>query len=464
MPNTHSPTVQNGDLLENLAVLDLNISGGGVARYNGMVVFLNAGLPGETVNATVTSVQKNILKAELLEIIEPSKDRTLPRCKHFNTCGGCTWQNLTVQAQEQWKSKHVQETLRRIGKVADTKFAGLMSSPAQFNFRNKMTFAFGKNAEGQTALGLRMRDSHDIVEIEECHIFKEQGIEVIKATREFLEKNPLPVWEKGEGFLRFLTIRIPDYQVDAPSCIAEFITAKDKSANKEYSTAVKLLSQHLLDAGLATGFAHTEKKAPDMLAQGERLIFKSGEITCHEKIGKLILEVPCDSFVQTNPPAAALLYEQVAAMLNAGQDDVVWDIYCGVGGLGLYVAENIQKLHGFDWQPGSTMAAKNNARTLGVLEKSHFKYGDLNKSLKGEKSNPDIIIVDPPRAGIDSDILNLIRESTAKKLIYVSCDVATQARDISRLGQEWVIEKSIAVDMFPQTPHVESVVMLKKVI
>ncbi len=459
--NTTPP--QCGDTLSNLTVTDLSVSGGGIARHNGQVVFLDGGLPNEIVNALVTSCKKKIINAQVVEIIKKSPDRIDPACPHFADCGGCTWQNLSLEAQQQWKARHVQQTLTRIGKIENPNFQGLLASPKSFEFRNKMSFAFGLDSEEKLVLGLRMRDARSIVEVTDCNIFPKLGMAVLAKAREFFAQNPLPLWEKGQGFLRFLVIRIPAYKpVGEPACIVECITGKDLNRDKSYSKVIKKLGEELLNSGLSVqGFAHTEKRGADQVAQGEKLIKSLAKISFKEKIGELILQVPCDGFVQTNPAAASILYKQIEDFANLQGTEKLWDIYCGVGGIGLLLASKVQSLHGFDWQESSINTARDNATALNYHH-CCFVAGELSKTLRKEKSSPDVVILDPPRAGLDPEVLQIIDNSTARKIVYVSCDVATQARDIAKLDSAWQVKKSVAVDMFPHSPHVESVVLLER--
>lgn len=462
--HTDTAALAPGDTLPALTITDLTVSGGAVARHNGRVVFLDRGLPDDVVSATVTSVKKRITHAEVTEIVTPSPHRVEPWCPHFTECGGCTWQDLALPSHAEWKARHLRETLTRIGGVADPGFLGLIASPKTRAFRNKMSFAFGLNSAGQTTLGLRQRGAHIIVEVTDCMLQAPLAMKIVARVRAFVQDADLPSWDEPQGYLRFLVVRIPEFQSgDTPTCIVECITGPEpKGRQPACDAAVRALARDLVEGDLAvSGFVHSERKHPAQVSQGERMLFSLGQVNYEECIGQLTLQVPYDSFLQTNTGAAALLYEQVARFAGLTGTECLWDVYCGVGGIGLSLAPQAASVHGFDWQESSITAARKNSARLGYAH-GRFVAGPLPVTLAKETSSPDVIILDPPRAGMEPEVTKLIAASSARRIVYVSCDVATQARDIARLGAEWQVEKSVAVDMFPYTPHGESIVLLRK--
>ena len=454
-----------GDVLPALCITDLTVSGGAVARHEGRVVFLDRGLPDDIVSATVTSVKKRITHATVTDIVTPSPHRVEPWCPHFAECGGCTWQDLALPSHAEWKARHLRETLMRIGGVREPGFLGLIASPKTRAFRNKMTFAFGLTSAGQTTLGLRQRGTHAVVEVTDCMLQAPLAMKIVARVRAFVQDADLPSWDEPQGYLRFLIVRIPEFQPEGTTtCIVECITGPEpRGRQPDCATAVRALARELVEGELGvSGFVHSERKHPAQVSQGERMLFSLGQVNYEEHIGELALQVPYDSFLQTNTEAAALLYEQVARFAGLTGTECLWDVYCGVGGIGLSVAAHAASVHGFDWQESSITAARKNSARLGH---SHCRFvaGPLPVSLSKETSVPDVIILDPPRAGMEPDVAKIIAASPARRIVYVSCDVATQARDISRLGPEWQVEKSVAVDMFPYTPHGESIVLLTRV-
>lgn len=469
-----SPNV--GDILDNLQILDFTVDGKAVARHGGRVVFLDSGLPGACVRARITEIKKRIILAEAIQEHESSPHETVPWCPHFEECGACNWQHFSMQAALDWKRSHVRESLTRIGKVKDIPIQPVTSSPVLRSFRNKMTFIFGEQG-GTSNLGLRKWKSHELVPIDGCGIIHPLAGKILQYTREAIAKLGLKAWkcdkvENGRsrvsGYLRYLIMRTANESAEGqPQFLVECITGTDHEAlgihNKlSNRKAVGELANDLMERFSLSGFVHTERKSLTALAQSEKLVEVVGKDHLLEQIGHISLSIPYNTFFQTNTGVARLLYEHIAREAALTGVETVWDLYCGVGGIGLFLARAAKAVHGFEISDAAVRAARHNAHILGA-EHCSFHTGDISSNICLQYPAPDIIIIDPPRAGLSAQAVELLlRTPTAQKLLYVSCNVATQARDISLLSKQWHPEKGIPVDMFPYTPHVENLLVLKR--
>lgn len=451
-----------------VTVHDLAVSGGGIARLSGMAVFLDAGLPGETLRCRITERKPRFAKAEALETVTASPDIVPSFCPYGGECGGCAWTNLDYAAQTAWKERQVKETLRRVGKVtfadkggSGAKYLPLIPSPKTTRYRNKMEFAFGFDAEGVPALGLRQRNSHSIVPVEECALCAAPVAPILAGVREWLRESALEPWQSGAGFLRFLVIRCPEYASGGKrQCLAEIITSPGDAAK---TAAVKALGRVLLaensETGV-TGFVHSTRRGNVNIAHGDRVTTALGATTITEDIGGVRLEAPVQSFLQANTGAAALLYEQTRAFAAETGAKTLWDVYCGVGGIALSLAGEDMIVHGVESVAEAvTFARKNAANLPGDIV---FVNGDAARVMADPRPRPDLVITDPPRAGMAPELRDAILRLKPKHLVCVSCDAASLARDVAAFSSIYRMEKARAVDMFPNTPHVEIVALLSR--
>jgi SAM-dependent methyltransferases related to tRNA (uracil-5-)-methyltransferase len=473
-------SIEKGELLDDLRILDLTVEGKAVARHHGRVVFLESGLPGARVQARVTEVKTKIILAETVQLLESSSYEAAPWCPHFEECGGCNWQHFSVEAALDWKRRHVHETLTRIGKLdKDIPVLPVTQSPFLRAFRNKMSFVFGEH-EGCPNLGLRKWKSHELATIDDCGVIHPQTAEILRYMREAVVRLGLNAWrltartkdqekQKISGYLRYLNVRTSSGSAgQKPQFLLECITGtghespvsnNGKISNKN---AVKILANELIEHFALSGFVHSERKSLAALAQGEKLVEVYGENSLTEQVGHIPLTIPYNTFFQTNTGAASLLYEHIAREAALTGKETVWDLYCGVGGIGLFLAREAKAVHGFEISEAAVRAARLNAR---VLHADHcsFHAGDVTSSICLRQPAPDVIIVDPPRSGLSSLAVELLLKApTAQKLLYVSCNASTQARDSFLLSNQWHPVKSIPVDMFPYTPHIENLLVLNR--
>ena len=458
-----------GSLLGPLTVTDLLLDGGAVARENNKVIFLDHGVPGDTLMARVTQNNKSFCRAKVADFLEQSSHTVAPWCISFGKCGGCVWQHIDPLVLLAWKERQIKETLNRVGGIA-IPVEPVVPSPTTTRFRTRVTYAFGMGEEGP-ALGLRARTSHKIVPIGECGLQPDSAQLLKKLRHSLLENAQLPVWENNDGYLRFAIFHTPNFtglvdELAGKQRFLEIIVAPE-NAPGQHAKATEALHS-LLDSGTITGFALSVRKSRAAVAQGEKVVCTGGRCQIAESYGPIARDVPLlfpfQSFMQTNTCVTELLLETMQAQVPVPPEACIWDIYCGVGIMGFALARKDSTLFGADMQKSSVALAKNNSQRLG-LDKSHFAAGLLAKSLLKAPDSPDIIIIDPPRAGIEDCVVQKLRSQKKGIILYISCDIATQARDIKSLcaGPDpvWRAVKAIPFDMFPATPHIENLVVLE---
>lgn len=450
MPQAFTNPFVFGQFLE-LRVDALVSDGRGLGRHDGVVVIVEGALPGQLVRAEIVKVQKSLAEAELTDVLERSPDEQEPPCPHAGRCGGCAWQSLAYEKQLEWKERIVRDALERVGKVQEPPMLPILPSPAPWGYRNKMEFAFGLSEAGK-AVGLRERGSRRIVEVTGCLLQTPLTMRVLAAVRE-LANGP---FREVDG--RFLVIREPQ----AGGCFVELIAGPgcDAGTGERFAASLRAAVPDV------SGFALSQRSASSDVAYGEKTLYADGRLA--ERIGAVTLRLGHNAFFQVNTPAAELLYAEAArfAALDDLKRPVLWDVYGGVGSIGLYMAAGRDIcVVGIEEMPGAVRCARENVRAHG-LKNYKVEQGDA-KSVIGRLlrlgPKPDIVVVDPPRAGIDAKVAQQLAEAAPARLVYVSCNPATLARDVARLAPAFRLKAVRPVDLFPQTPHVETVALLERV-
>lgn len=449
MPQAFTNPFVFGQFLE-LRVDALVSDGRGLGRHDGVVVIVEGALPGQLVRAEIVKVQKSLAEAELADVLERSPDEQEPPCPHAGRCGGCAWQSLAYEKQLRWKERIIRDALERVGKVQEPPMLPILASPAPWGYRNKMEFAFGLSEAGK-AVGLRERGSRRIVEVTGCLLQTPLTMRVLAAVRE-LANGP---FHEVDG--RFLVIREPQ----AGGCFVELIAGPgcDAGTGERFAASLRAAVPDV------SGFALSQRSASSDVAYGEKTLYADGRLA--ERIGAVTLRLGHNAFFQVNTPAAELLYAEAArfAALDDLKRPVLWDVYGGVGSIGLYMAAGRDiRVVGIEEMPGAVRYARENVRAHG-LKNYKVEQGDA-KSVIGRLlrlgPKPDIVVVDPPRAGIDAKVAQQLAEAAPARLVYVSCNPATLARDVARLAPAFRLKAVRPVDLFPQTPHVETVALLEK--
>ncbi|MBQ4615922.1 MAG: 23S rRNA (uracil(1939)-C(5))-methyltransferase RlmD [Mailhella sp.] len=485
-----------GDILE-LSLHGFSPDGRTVGRTDdGLTVFVQGGVPGQRVRARITAVKKRLAEAELEEVTARSSEERPAPCPHADVCGGCPWQSLPYPGQLTWKTRIVEDSLRRIGRldipegfVRPVLSAEADGCPAEWQTRNKMEFAFAADKSGKTRLGLRARASRSIVEVEHCMLQTPRTMAVLKALRELCEqfdlhaapaaehprnrqrqsqKQRFSISVRQNDILRFAVIREPR----DGGCLVELITLP----SPQEARTVRKLGEALISGPWGvTGFVHSTRSAETAVAYGEETVFTLGDCRMTETLSlqgrDVTFQLDHNSFFQVNSRAAELLYNTAAELSrdmfdqsNPRRGAQCWDIYCGVGGLALTMAPHFDSVFGLEAVAPAIELARKNAAALKEDTRFTFEAGDaatLERCFK-RMGLPDLLVTDPPRAGMDEKTVQAILKHRPPRLTLVSCNPATLARDLALLVPAYDIRAVQPVDLFPQTPHIETVVSLTK--
>lgn len=444
--------MEKGSLIE-IEVAKLAFGGKGLARVDGFVVFCDRALPGQTVRAEVTKVQKGFAEARLVEVLTPSPHQVQPFCPHFGQCGGCSWQDLDYPEQLRWKREQVAESLRHLAGIEAAAVAETVPSPEIRHYRNKMEFAFAANLH----LGLYERNAPGrVCDVTSCGLLPPAGQALLNAARDFCRAFGQGAYDTktGKGLWRHLVVRVAKA---TGQTMVHLITAPRGDAAK----AAKGLSEHLAAAFPdLTTFVHSTRSSRAAVAAGERIESATGPGFVEERLGDVAFRISPDSFFQTNTLGARRLYD--AAMDAAGLtgSQTVWDLYCGSGGIALYAAKRARYVIGVDAQAMSIRDAKASAAENSLVN-CEFMKGDVRGSLETLRTKkPDVVFLDPPRSGTHPEVLAALRLLAPSRVVYVSCNPATLARDAAALLGEYRVANVTPVDMFPHGPHIECVMSL----
>ncbi|MBM4287746.1 MAG: 23S rRNA (uracil(1939)-C(5))-methyltransferase RlmD [Deltaproteobacteria bacterium] len=463
------------------AEVDLDIDklafgGKALGRINGLVVFVAGALPGQRLRVRLTRKKAHFAEAGVIELLEQSPAYTPPRCRHFGLCGGCPWQNLAYEAQLHWKRQHVQECLEHLAGLRPEDIRPTCASPEQFYYRNKMEFTFaprpwlpaeelaaGKNPhEAGGALGLHAPGSFQrVFDLTECHLQSSQTGDLVTAVRDRVRASGLPVYDtrRHTGFWRFLVLREGK---NTGQTLAHLITT-DQGDPK----AVNALGAYLRERfPVITTLVHSvnAKKAQVAQGQGERALWGPGFI--EERLAGRRFRISAGSFFQTNTRAAEALYDAVIRLAELTGGETVWDLYCGAGSIALCLADRARRVVGFELLEAAIQDAYANSRLNGV-DNCQFLAGDLKDCLREAITSshhrpPDVVITDPPRAGMHPQVIKALLEIAPRRIIAVSCNPATLARDLALLQERYDIAAVEPFDLFPHTAHIECVVRLER--
>jgi 23S rRNA (uracil1939-C5)-methyltransferase len=444
-----------------LSIDKLALGGAGLARFEGLAVFVERGLPGSRVLARITACKKRHAEAEVVQVLAPSPHATEPFCPHFGACGGCSHQDLDYAEQLRWKQLQVQETLARLGNLGESgaaKVLPVLPSPETRHFRNKMEFAFAGGAGERLSLGLRPRGSADgLLDISTCFLQSAQSADIVNAARDFCRTTGYPAYDpaRDSGLWRYLVVREAK---TTNQTLVHCITAPWRQA----AEAVEALADHLHAAfPNLTSFVHSTRRNRLAVAQGEVERFATGPGHILENLGPFTFRISPDAFFQTNTQAAHLLYTAALELGRLEPGWTVWDLYCGSGGLTLYAAKHCHKAVGFENDPRTVQDAQSNAADNGVPN-CEFHAVDVLHALSQAPYPPDAVILDPPRSGLHPDGVRELLRLAPKRIIYVSCNPATLARDLAALQERYSLTAARPVDLFPHSPHIECAASLDR--
>jgi len=466
--------VKKGDRIR-LRIESLAFGGKGVARVEGYTLFVEGGLPGQEVEAQVVRRKRGFADARLLEVVIPSPAQVEPRCRHFGVCGGCALQHLDYEAQLAVKREHVRDCLTRLGGFADVEVAPTLPSPERYDYRNKMEYTFSTEwitdpppfpdtpLPARFGLGLHVRRRFDrVVNVERCHLQGEEGSDLVRLTRHLAMESGLPVYttRTHQGFWRFLVVREGRHTGER---MVHLITNRASPGSHE-ERVVDAIARALLARGpRITSLLHGihSGKGSVAVSESRRVLF--GEPVIRETLLGHDFEIGPDTFFQTNTRGAEQLFGEALRQAGLGPEDRVWDLYSGVGALSLPLAGRAAHVTGFEIVPAAVEAARRNAGRNGVSNAA-FVAGDLKNTLvDADGPRPDVVVLDPPRDGAHPDVVRVLLGAGPDRVVYVSCNPATLARDLRLLADGgYAVGEVHPVDMFPHTAHIECVASLRR--
>ena len=449
--------VRPGEELE-LQIDSLAYGGNGVGRLNGFVVFVRGALPGDRVRAKVTKVKRGFAEAAAQAVLEPSAHRVEAPCPHFGVCGGCRFQSLDYDVQVAAKEQQVRDALIRIGRIEAPPLDPIVPAASLYHYRNKLEYSFTGTEEG-VGLGFHRAGRWDeVISIDVCLLTTALGNAIREAVRDWAREERLPAYDQatGEGYLRHLVVREGRNTGEA---LVVLVTAPGERFETGYFVDVLRRFPEVRSIHWAINDTPAERTSlPGELLWGEEAI--------EERILGLRFRVRPNAFLQTNTEMAEQLYELVRAAAELRGDERVFDLYCGTGTIGLSLAAQAREIWGLEISEESVACAIENAELNGI-ENASFFAGNVGQSIEElveEAGAPDLVVVDPPRAGLAGKALRRLGALGAPRVVYVSCNPTTLASDVKVLRQDFGYElrSCRAVDMFPHTPHVESVSLLER--
>lgn len=459
-------------ILENVRIEAVAAEGKALAHVDGAVVFVQFAVPGDVVDIRVTKKKKNYMEGYILRLVSPSKDRLEPFCSHFGTCGGCKWQPLPYSMQLEAKQQQVYDQLVRIGHLQLPEISPIVPSDRTEYYRNKLEFTFSNRKwldEGvdpdslsekeRQGLGFHVGRFFDkVLDISQCHLQKEPSNAIRLFIRQYAMDHDLPFYDirNHEGFLRNMVIRTTEA---GEVMLTVIFSHEDAPAREALLDAVQEKFPQITSL-----YYVVNSKMNDSIGDLECVLYR-GDEAIYEYMEGLKFKIGPKSFYQTNTAQAYKLYSVARDFAALSGDEVVYDLYTGTGTIAQFVSRKASKVIGIEYVPEAIEDARINAEANGIGN-CEFFAGDmkdiLTDSFVAEHGKPDVVILDPPRAGIHPDVAKVILNASPERIVYVSCNPASQARDLELLCREYEITAVQPVDMFPHTHHVENVVALKR--
>ncbi len=465
--------VNKNIVLPDLEVIDTSAEGKAVARHEGMVVFCEGAVPGDIVDVQIFKKKSKWAEGKVVAIKKPSENRTEPACKHYGTCGGCKWQNLNYKAQLHFKQKFVYDALVRIGHLDIPEITPIFANEEQYFYRNKLEFSFsnkkwltleqiqsGTEVENKNAVGFHIPGRFDkVLDIDHCHLQAEPSNQIRNFIRDYAYKHGLTFFDikdKG-GFFRTLMIRTTGIGE-----VMVVVSVYDWLEKELFA----LLDEMEVKFPQITSLQYVHNAKANDSFEGTDIKTYNGRSFIYEEMEGLKFKISAKSFYQTNSKQAYNLYKITRDFAGLKGNELVYDLYTGTGTIANFVARNCKKVIGVEYVEDAVKDAFENSK-INNIDNTFFVAGDmkdvLNDAFITEHGKPDVMIVDPPRAGMHEDVVKVILNAAPEKVVYVSCNPSTQARDLALMAHQYKIIKVQPVDMFPQTAHVENVVLLHKI-
>mgnify|MGYP000941366765 CR=1 FL=1 len=462
-PNKQKP------VLENIEITAAGAEGKAIARIDNKVVFVPFAVPGDVVDIQIIKKKKSYFEGKIREIKVKSPLRIEPRCEHFGLCGGCKWQILSYKQQLVYKQQQVVDNFERLGKLDTSGIKPVIPSPNEYFYRNKLEFTFlfrkwltenddqPQNDHDMYGLGFHLPGMFDrIIDLQNCYLQPEPSNTIRLAFRQFCLDKKYQFYNNRihEGFLRNLIVR----NTSGGQLMIIVVFARDE--NNNIKDCLDFLVQNF--PAITSLYYVINTKRNDIINDQELILFKGAPFILEEADG-LKFKIGPVTFFQTNSRQAFVLYEVARKMAGFTGNETVYDLYCGAGTITNFIAQKVKKVIGIEYIPSAVDDARENSK-LNNISNTVFVAGDIANTLTPEfftkNGHPDVIITDPPRSGMHPKVVDQIGKANPAKIVYISCNPATQARDIAMLGTQYKIKEIQPVDMFPQTHHIENVVLL----
>ncbi len=446
--------------LAEVVIQDMTENGEGIGKLDGYTLFIKDTVIGDRVLVKIIKAKKTYGYARLMKILTPSADRTEPRCPAAGPCGGCQLQSMTYEAQLAFKRKKVEDHLRRIGGFSDITVEPVIGMKEPWCYRNKAQFPVGRDRDGKIRIGFYAGRTHSIIETERCSLGRPVTEQVLAIVRTWMNRQKIVPYDEttGKGLIRHVLIREGRATGQVMVCLV---------INGKKLPAAEMLVQELKDIPGMTSISYNINMEQTNVILGRQVVTLWGEDTIEDQIGGISFRISPLSFYQVNPEQTERLYGKALEFAGLTGGENVWDLYCGIGTISLFLAQKAGKVHGVEIIPAAIENARENAERNGFTN-TEFFVGKAEEVLPqwyrehGEKA--DVIVVDPPRKGCDPALLAVMLQMDPERIVYVSCDSATLARDLKILTGEnrYQIKTIQPVDMFPQSVHVETVCLLSR--
>lgn len=442
-----------------IEIEDIGSEGEGIGRYEGYTLFVKDTVMGDKALVQVMKTGKTYGYARLVKLVKPSEFRVEPKCPIAARCGGCQLQHVDYQKQLEYKANKVRNCLTRIGGFSDVAMEPICGMEKPYYYRNKSQFPVGRNKDGSVAIGFYAGRTHAIIDTDHCYIGAGVNDDILKFMRSFIGKYKIEPYDENtqKGLLRHILIRVGFSTGEVMVCLV--VNGASLPHGEELIEGLKKIQ------GMKSICLNVNKEKTNVIL-GNRIIPLWGEPYITDQIGKISYRISPLSFYQVNPVQTKKLYDIALEYADLHGDETVWDLYCGIGTISLFLARKARKVYGVEIIPRAIEDARTNAKINGI-KNAEFYVGAaeevLPKAYKEENIHADVIVVDPPRKGCDQSLLDTILAMAPKRVVYVSCDPATLARDLKILCEkDYELVKVRAVDQFGHSVHVETVSLINK--
>ena len=456
-----------------LHIEDIGTGGEGIGKADGFTFFVKDAIVGDVIEAKIMKLKKNYGYARLMKVLTPSKDRVEPKCPVARQCGGCQIQEMRYEAQLAFKQKMVQNNLERIGGLTGFEMCPVIGMETPYAYRNKAQFPVGEDKDGNIVIGFYAGRTHHIVEQTDCCIGAPENAAILRKVKAYMQKNQIRPYneERHSGIVRHILIRTGYHTKEIMVCL--IVNAAKASCLKNAEQLIESLRE--MDGMTSVMVNFNTEKTNVILGKKSEVLW--GQPYIEDFIGDVKYQISPQSFFQVNPMQTEKLYAKALEYAGLTGNETVWDLYCGIGTISLFLAKNARKVYGVEIVPQAIEDARNNAKRNGI-DNAEFFVGKAEevvpafyeKALKqaqdseaGKSIHPDVVVVDPPRKGCEEMLLETIVKMQPQRIVYVSCDSATLARDLKFLSANgYAVKKVQPVDQFGHSVHIETVVLLSK--